>query len=236
LHGGRTLVSALREHAHHDLAELRRNLPGRRELRNGLRLGTLEIEVGIIRWMTGQQLVGKRPETVDVIRGARRLPAQLRGARGERRVSCAVRPLRPAAGRRYQAGDAEVGQLHPAAAVEQHVLRFQIPVHDAARVCVLERFGYFEQHRHDVEVCRAAQPSQITAPRELHRQHEDILDPLRRQHLEDPGMLQAVGDVVLALERFPRRRIARGSGRKDLQGDVDAARLVVRAPYFPLSS
>src|SRR6185437_7420491 len=156
--------------------------------------------------------------------------------RGKGRMSRSMRPLRAAAGRGYQAGDAEVGQLHAAAAVEQHVFGLQIPMDDAARVRVLERLGHLEQHGYDVQVSHATKPSQVTARGKLHRQYQNILDPLRREHLEDAGMPQAAGDVVLALERLPRRRITRSRGRKHLQGNVDAARLIVRAPDFTLSS
>src|SRR6185312_14678547 len=140
------------------------------------------------------------------------------------------------AGSRQQPRNAEVGELHPSTAVKEHVLGFEIPVHDTSCVSVFESFGHFEQHRYDLEISSASNTTQIAAAGELHRQHHHIVDSLRRLYLQNSRMLQTTGDVVLMLQRFPRGRIARSRRGQDLQGNVDAARFVVRAPYLALSS
>jgi hypothetical protein len=185
--------------------------------------------------MARQQLVRERTEAIDVIGGARRLAAKLLGTGRERRMPAGAR-LRSGTGCRQQPGNTEVGKLYPSAAVEQHVSRLQVPVHDAARMSVLEGFRDLEQHRHDLQVSRAAKAPQVPTRRELHREHHDVLDSLRSQDLKNTGMLQAAGYVVLALERLPSTRSAGGGAGEHLQSDVDAAGVVVRLPDLALSA
>ncbi len=144
--------------------------------------------------------------------------------------------LRGGTGTWQQRGNTEVGELHPAAAVEQHIARLEVPVHDAARVGVFEGFGDLEQHRHDLQISRTAKAPQVAAGGELHGQHHDVLYSLRGEDLKNPGMLQAAGNVVLALERLPSHRIAGGGPREHFQGDVDATRFVVRLPDLTLAA
>ena len=49
-------------------------------------------------------------------------------------------------------------------------------------------------------------------------------------------MLQAAREGVLTLQHLPSRRIAGGSGSKNLERNIDAARLVVRPPDLALAS
>jgi hypothetical protein len=79
-----TLLWPLLQHSHHERAEQRRNLPGRNQLRDWLLLSTLDIEVRVVRRITGQQLVRERAQSVHIVRGSWWLAAQLRGTRGER--------------------------------------------------------------------------------------------------------------------------------------------------------
>src|SRR5207245_1227510 len=183
-------------------------------------------------WIAGQQLVGQRAEPVDVIRGSRRLAAQLLGARRERGQALAQRiPLR----RERRAGDAEVGKLHAPACIEQHVAWLQIPMDDAALVRVLERLRDLQQDRNDLEVTGASQAAQIPAGGELHRQDDCIVRSLGGIYLEYGRVVEAACDRVLVLQRRPGAFVAPELGAENLERDVDAARVVAGAPGFRLA-
>ncbi len=107
---------------------------------------------------------------------------------------------------------------------------------DPALVRVLQRLRDVQEHWNDVQVAGAAQPAQIAAGSELHRQHHRVGQVMWRIDLQHGSMIQTARDRMLALERgqhgFPRR-----AGRvRYLQCNIDPAGVIVGAPYFTLTA
>ena len=106
---------------------------------------------------------------------------------------------------------------------------------DAALVRVLECLRDLDEHRHDRQVAGAAQPAQVPARGELHRQDEGRAVALRREHLEDARVIQAARTLVLVHERDPGcGGAAPGPRAQDLQRNVGAGLGVEGAPDLPL--
>ena len=225
------LVRVLRQHGAHEVRQLRRNLLHRHERRYRFFLHPLCIEVRVVRRVARQQFVGERAQAVDVIGGSRRLPAQLLGARGKGRQAPHHR-IRARIER--AARDAEVGELHAAALVEQHIAGLKVAVDDTALVGVLQGACDLDQHRHDREVARAAQALEVPALRQLHGQQERRAFALRRKHFQDPVMIEAARTLVLVHERHPGGGAAPGRRVQDLQGHVGVGFRVERAPHLAL--
>ena len=130
-------------------------------------------------------------------------------------------------------GNTEIRQSRAPPCVEQHVARFQIAVDDSAFVRMLQGLRNFEQHRNDFEESGTAQATKIPSGGELHRQNHCVAGSLRRKYLQDRRMIKPARNSVLVLKKTPRL-ILTCTGVHDLEGDIDAARTVMRAPHFPL--
>jgi hypothetical protein len=142
-------------------------------------------------------------------------------------------PVRRASRRHRRFGDAEVGESRPAARVEQDVARFQIAVNDPTLVRVFQGLCNFEEYRNDFEEARAPQPAKIAARGKLHGQNHCFASSLGCEHFENGRMVQEARDGVLVLQRAPRL-VRTTRGIHHLEGDVDSARSIVRAPNFSL--
>jgi hypothetical protein len=130
-------------------------------------------------------------------------------------------------------GDAEVRESCPAARVEQDVAWLQVAVNDPALMRVFQGLCNFEEYRNDFEKARTPQPAQIAAGSELHGQNHCFASSLGREHFENGRMVQEARDGVLVLQRAPRL-VRTTRGIHHLEGDVDSARSIVRAPNFSL--
>ena len=159
----------------------------------------------------GQELIGQRPERVDVRRGRHRLAAHLlwrrvlrrhRPAaeprqRGERRLIVFVQDLR----------DPEVEQLDLPVRRDERVRRFQIAVNDEVLVGVLHGVadeGEEIEPRVDVECTRVAVARDRLAGHVLHREER----PAVRRH----AAVEQAGDVRMMQPRedlpFPQEPLA----------------------------
>ena len=186
----------------------------------------------IVRRIARQQLVRERAQPVHVVGRHGWLAAQLLGACAEGRQ----RARRLAARLQHPGGGAEVRQLHAPVRVEQYVTGLEVAVDHATLVRVLERLRDLQQHRDDGEVAAAPQPAQIASAGQLHGQQQRAVLALRGKHLEDPGMIQAAGALVLVQQRGPRRGAAPGRGVQDLQRNVEPALRIMRAPHLALTA
>jgi hypothetical protein len=230
---------------HHEGAKQRRDLPCRHESWHTFFDSALLIEVGVVRRVAGQQLVRQCTETIYIVGGCWWLTAQLCGARGKWREAVPVgipsrrgrRSRRSGVGRRRRRhgcfSDTEICQASAASYVEQNIARLQVPMDDSALMCVLERLGNLQEYRDDLEEARTAQATKIAAGSELHRQNHCVARAFWRKHLEDGRMIEPARNCVLVLEGAPALSLMCG-GIQHLEGDVDPARTIVRAPYFAL--
>ena len=99
-----------------------------------------------------------------------------------------------------------------------------------------ERLRNLHQNRHDREIIRTAETTQVTTRRKLHRQEERPVLALGLIHLEDEGMVETARALVFVAQRLPgRTRTPRGESQ-DLQRDVLTALRIVRAPDLPLTA
>ena len=121
-----------------------------------------------------------------------------------------------------QLREAEVGDLHAAVAIEQHVLRLDVAVHDAAVVRELQRVADL---RDDAQRLRGRQPSralhlpQVHAVDELHQQ---VVQAARLAEVvdgDDVRVLKAREGARLAREALGEARVARDGGRQNLERD-----------------
>ncbi len=232
-HGVRTLAAILFQHARDQRAQKRRYLPRGHELRNRLFLSAPKIEMRIVRRITREKLVSERPQPIDIVRLGRGLTAQLLGAGSEWRKTLQARGRR---GCRCSARGTKIGQLHPAACIEQHVSGLQVAMDDPALMRVLQRLCDVQEHRNDVQIARATQPAQIAAGGELHGQHDRLAQMVWRKNLQHRSMIQTTRNRVLALKGSEHRFARSSSSVGHLQSDVDPAGVVVGTPHLALTA
>jgi hypothetical protein len=130
-------------------------------------------------------------------------------------------------------GDAEVRESCATACVEQDIARFQIAVNDPTLMRVFQGLCNFEEYRNDFEEARSPQPTKVAAGCKLHRENHRFAGSLGREHFENGRMVQEARDGVLVFQRAPRL-VRTTRGIHHLEGDVDSARSIVRAPNFSL--
>ncbi len=197
LHARGSQRRILLEHAHDQRDEPRGRRLRRLQRRDGLPQHAFHRRFGVVRRKTGQQLVGERAQPIDVVGRRRRKILQLLRARGERRA------LRVSLRRTGDAGRAEVREAHATLRIEQHVAGLQIPVHHAARMRMREDLRDADEHRHAAQVGLAAQPLEIAATGELHRQHGAFAFADRRAAAKDAGMIQPARHLRFVVEDGP---------------------------------
>ena len=226
---------------HHEGAKQRRDLPCRYESWHPFFDSPLPVEVGVVRRIAGQQLVGQRAEAIYIVCGCWWLTTQLRRARGKWREAVLVgipsgrgcRSRRRGLRRHGRFGDTEICQACATSRIEQDVARLQITMDDSTLMGVLERLGNLQEYRNDLEEARAAQAAKIATGSELHRQNHCVARAFWREHLHDGRMIESACNCVFVLESAPGRILIRG-GVQHLEGDVNPARTIVRAPHFAL--
>ncbi len=164
-------------------------------------------------WMlAGQDLVPQHPEGVDVGAVVRRRVAgccfrchvsgasQHHSAFGERHADAQIA---------QRLGHAEVGQLR-VAGHEEHVLRLDVAMHDAAAVRVGERIGDLAQQPQplvDRQLAVARQPGAQRASLDVrHHVVQQRAGGAGVEQAQDVGMLQARRDLDLAGEAFGAQR------------------------------
>ncbi len=132
--------------------------------------------------------------------------------------------------------DAKVGKLHSAARVEQDVSGLQVAMHNAPLVGVLQRLGNLDEHRNDLEVPCTAKAPQVAARGKLHGQRNNVARALGREDLQYCSVAQPIGDLVFPLKSGPGGFVARERRAENLQRDIDAAHLIVRAAHLSLTA
>ena len=121
--------------------------------------------------------------------------------------------------------------LTPPSAAEQHVLRLEIAMDDAARVGGVERLRDLEA---DVDQARGGQRAggedraQRRAADELAGDEEIAVDVLERIDGRDRGMRERGRGARFALEALARLAVAAERGRQRLERDLAAEPLVFR--------
>jgi hypothetical protein len=232
-HRVRPLAAVLGQHAHDQRTQQWRNLPRRHEFRHRLFLRPAQIEMRIVRRITGKQLVSKGSQPVDVVGLGGRLATQLLGTGGEWREP--LQAGRRCAGRCGASGT-KVRQLHAATRIKQNIAGLQVAMDDPALVRVLQRLCDIQEHRDDVQVTGPTQAAQIPARGELHGQHHRVSQVMRGKYLQCGSMIQTTRDRVLALKGGQYGLAGSSCGVGYLQRNVDAADVVVGAPDFALSA
>ena len=184
------------------------------------------------RRLTGEHLVRKATERVDV--GAAVHVRITGGLLGRHVCRCAdarsrlrERGVAPFGTRRADCfRDAEVGD-HCCAARDQHVVRFDVPVHHASLVRVRQRPSHIAKHVDDFGNGQCAGLAEAVAQREtVHERHRVVRQAgrfTRGQKRDDVRLLQRSGQPDLAREAA--RRHARSQfGRDHLDHDGAAKR------------
>ena len=135
--------------------------------------------------------------------------------------------------RAQRLGDAEVGH-HGRAAREQHILRLDVAVHDAARVRIGERLGHIAQNaeRFDGGQCAVGDAgAQRLAGHERHGEpRQSIGGHAGGQHRHDMRLLQRRGELDLAREALGAQPCGQ-LRREHLHHHLASQRLVAREEH-----
>ena len=179
----------------------------------------------------GEQLVEDDPRRVEVGALVDRGAARLLGREVLRRTHD-----RPGLGHlaRACAGDPEVGDLHPALAVDEHVVRLDVPVDDPVLVRVPERGEDLARVR-DRDRNRARPPGhdELLEGAALDVLHHDVVRARRNAPVvdrDDVRVGEAGGVRRLAAEALDELLVVRVALVKHLHGDVASELLILGQP------
>lgn len=120
-----------------------------------------------------------------------------------------------------QLGQTEIGDLHPAATVEQDVLGLDVAVDDAGVMGVLQRIAQLRYHRQGLARTQPAGAQHLAQRRafdQLHHQIAPFAGPADIVDRHQIGMIEPGQGQGLAFEPSGERRIAAQLGGQDFQG------------------
>jgi hypothetical protein len=218
----------------HDRLELRGNrlveCPWRHRFLGDLLERDRDRRVGLERDAAGQQLVEQDPDRVEVARRRDRMPLRLLGRQVLRGAD--DRPGLRHVGR-AGTGDAEVGDLHAALGVDDHVVGLDVAVDDAALV---REAGGAQDLDADVDDLRGRERAlvahQLLERAPLEELHRDVVGPIPRpavEDLDDVRVLETRRRRGLAAEALDELLVRGEAPVQDLQRDLAPELLVIGA-------
>ena len=128
-----------------------------------------------------------------------------------------------------QLGQTEVGDFHPAALVEQDVLRFDVAVDDAFFVSELQGVADLRDDLQGLGRLELAGPqclADVDAVHELHDEIIDVADMPEVMHADDVGMVELRKRFGFAGKAIGKPGVEADIGRENLDGDEAIERLL----------